>query len=54
METEGWSQVPQSKSGRSLPSTPKHMDNEIQISSSKFTVLSTNMEEEGEIREEVK
>lgn len=51
---EGWSHVPQNKSGRSQPSTPKHLENEIQISSSKYTVLSTSMEEVGEEREEVK
>lgn len=47
--SENWAQVPQGKIGRSQPSTPKQDMNEIQISSSKFTVLSTNEEEEGEI-----
>lgn len=46
---ERWFQVPQGKSGRSQPSTPKSKEAEIQISASKFTVLSTNEEEEGEM-----
>lgn len=48
---ESWLQVPQGKTGRSQPSTPKQMVAEIKISSSKFTVLRTNEEEEGEIVE---
>ncbi|KAF3610506.1 hypothetical protein DY000_02050307 [Brassica cretica] len=48
---ESWLHVPQGKTGRSQPSTPKQMVAEIKISSSKFTVLRTNEEEEGEIVE---
>lgn len=40
--SETWAQVPQGKFGCSQPSTPKQIGNEIQISASKYIVLSTN------------
>lgn len=46
--------VPQGRIGRSQPSTPKQIGSEIHISSSKYSILSTNEEEDGETVEEGK
>ena len=51
---DDWAKVPQGRIGRSQPSTPKQIGSEIHISSSKYSILSTNEEEEGEIVEEGK
>ena len=46
--------MPQGRIGRSQPSTPKQIGSEIHISSSKYSILSTNEEEDGETVEEGK
>ena len=46
--------MPQGRIGRSQPSTPKQIGSEMHISSSKYSILSTNKEEEEEIVEEGK
>ncbi|KAF3573577.1 hypothetical protein F2Q69_00059416 [Brassica cretica] len=49
-DVEKWFQVSPGKAGRQM--TPGKNETEIQISASKFTVLSINEEEEGAIVEE--
>ncbi|KAF2538987.1 hypothetical protein F2Q68_00020701 [Brassica cretica] len=49
-----WALVSPGKAGRSQTNNPKENDSEILISASKYSVLSANEEEEGEIVEKEK